>query len=96
MPDLQDLFDLSLLKIQFGAIEDRGHAAQSHFAHLTRLDARSDDAGRRPAGRPQCCCLWRVAVQPEAVDNPCRARDAFSHHDDVESSSTGRGVSDAR
>src|SRR5262249_44221026 len=30
-------------------------------------------------GRTQCCCLWRVAVQHEAVDNPCRARDAFSH-----------------
>jgi hypothetical protein len=35
-----------------------------------RLDAHSDDAGRRPPGK-QSCCPRRVAVQDEAVDNPC-------------------------
>src|SRR5262245_37930090 len=75
--------------------EATGQTAQSHIAHLRRLYAHSDEADRRPQGRPQCCCLWKVAVQHEAVDSPCRARDAFSHHDDIENSSTARGVSDA-
>ena len=38
---------------------------------LTRLDVRSDDAGRQPPGRQLCCCLYRVAAQGEAVDSPC-------------------------
>jgi CheY-like chemotaxis protein len=42
--------DLSLLKIQFGAIEGGGQAA-FRLADLMRLDAHSDDAGRRPPGR---------------------------------------------
>ena len=44
------LEDLSLLKIQFGAIGE-GQAAACRLAHLTRLDAHSDDADRRPPGR---------------------------------------------
>ena len=38
----------------------------------------------------------RVAVRYEVVDNPCRAKDAFSRHDDIENSSTVCGASDAR
>jgi hypothetical protein len=46
---------LSLLKNQFGAIG--GRTAPCCLAHLTQLDAHSDDAGRQPAGRQQCYCL---------------------------------------
>ena len=61
---------LSLLKIQFGAIEDRDKQ-RGASPILTRLDVRSDDAGRQPPGRQLCCCLYRVAAQGEAVDSPC-------------------------
>ena len=49
-PSTHVIGSLSLLKIQFGAIEGRGQAA-FRLADLMRLDAHSDDAGRRPPGR---------------------------------------------
>jgi hypothetical protein len=45
-----------LLKNEFSAI-GREQAGACGLANLTRLDAHSDDAGRRPPGRQQCYCL---------------------------------------
>jgi hypothetical protein len=84
---------MSLLKIQFGAI--RAGRSACRLADLTRLDAHSDDAGRR----------LREGNNVLPVQGSCTgrgrgvsllAKDVFSRHDNIENSSIARDASGAR